>query len=246
MKKRILTIALAVALLATCFGGTLAYLKDTDTVLNTFTSGTVYITLDEAAVTKNAATGNLDANGTERVEAVSGQVVGQNYHLYPAMTVTKDPTITVTKGSEPAYVAAKVTITGDLHSLIGIDGTDRININAVASGGLLDKTPAPKDNWNNLDFVHETEDCFIYQQADKANNTWTLYIFMKQAQDAKDEAVKTVLFTTLTIPAEWDNEKMTKVNGMKINVQAFAAQTNGFADCFAAMTTAFKDDFKFN
>ena len=52
MKKRIVTIALVVALLATCFGGTLAYLKDSETQLNTFTTGNVLISLDEAVVEK--------------------------------------------------------------------------------------------------------------------------------------------------------------------------------------------------
>ena len=43
MKKRIVTIALVVALLATCFAGTYAYLMDTDQVKNTMTVGNVTI-----------------------------------------------------------------------------------------------------------------------------------------------------------------------------------------------------------
>lgn len=43
MKKRIVTIALVIALLATCFAGTLAYLQDTDAAVNTMTVGNVEI-----------------------------------------------------------------------------------------------------------------------------------------------------------------------------------------------------------
>ena len=43
MKKRIVTIALVVALLATCFAGTYAYLTDTDAATNVMTLGNVDI-----------------------------------------------------------------------------------------------------------------------------------------------------------------------------------------------------------
>ena len=43
MKKRILTLSLVIALIATCFAGTLAYLQDTDAAKNTMTLGKVDI-----------------------------------------------------------------------------------------------------------------------------------------------------------------------------------------------------------
>ena len=43
MKKRIITISLVIALLATCFAGTYAYLTDTDEAVNTMTLGSVAI-----------------------------------------------------------------------------------------------------------------------------------------------------------------------------------------------------------
>ncbi len=235
MKKRILTVALVVALLATCFAGTFAYLQDDERLTNTFTTGNVLISLDEAVVEKNAE-GNLVAKGAERTEDE------QSYHLYPAMTVTKDPTITVDAKSENAWIAAKVTITGDLHSLIGVEGYDNIDIHKLASGGLITTDAKQLTSWNGLSMVYETVDCVIYQDADKDNNTWTLYIFMNAVQQKN---AKIVLFDTLTIPTEWDNNEMALINGMNINVQAYAVQANGFADCFTAMTTAFKAEFPF-
>ena len=53
------------------------------------------------------------------------------------------------------------------------------------------------------------------------------------------------IFNTITIPAEWDNAEMAKIVDLKINVKAYAVQTQTFDDCFDAMTTAFKDAFAF-
>lgn len=241
MKKRILTVALVVALLATCFAGTFAYLTDTHAQKNTFTTGNVLITLDEAVVEKDTK-GNLVAVASK--ERIVDGAKDQSYHLYPAMTVTKDPTIRVDAESEDAWVAAKVIITGaDLKTLIGVPGYDNIDITKLASGGLI-TAGTQKTNWNGLSMVYETSECVIYQDASKASdNTWTLYIFVKDFQEKNDVIT---LFTTLTIPADWDNKEMAMINGMNIDVEAYAVQTNGFDDCFTAMTTAFKDAFKFN
>lgn len=249
MKKRIVTIALVIALLATCFGGTLAYLTDYEAQTNTFTTGNVYITMDEAEVmldenTESDTFGDLIPDGEKRT---SGE---QEYKLFPGMTVTKDPTIYV-EGTEPAYIAAKIIIrdttssakeTKTLHDLIGVKGYDNINIHALASGGLIKTDATQKTDWNGLSMVYETAECVIYQDADKANSTWTMYIFMNEKQAVGTEIV---LFDTLTIPADWNNQEMLTINGMQIEVQAYAAQTNGFVDCFDAMTSAFDSDFPF-
>jgi predicted ribosomally synthesized peptide with SipW-like signal peptide len=236
MKKKIFAIVLCVAMLAIAvIGGTMAYFTDTDAQTNTFTAGKVDISLDEAIVEKNAA-GNLVATGSRTDETQTLQ----NYHLFPAMSITKDPTITVAADSEDAYIAAIVTITGDIYDLIGVAGYDNIDITKLASGGLMAKASTQVQGWNGLSMVYETDDCVIYQDADKANNTWTLYIFMKAAQVAN---AKVVLFDTLTIPSRWDNAEMAKINGMNIVVNAYATQTNGFADCYTAITTAFDSAF---
>lgn len=236
MKKRILTVALVIALLATCFAGTVAYLTDTDEQVNTFTTGNVQIKLDEVVPVKNTTTGNLDA-GTTRTENDQ-----DDYKLFPAMTVAKDPTITVEEGSEDAWIAAKITVVGDLYSLIGVENYDNIDITKLASGGLMSETAKQVTGWKGLSMVYETDSAVVYQVADKASNTWTLYVFVKTV---KSEENTVTLFTTLTIPEEYDNEQMAKLNNMKISVDAYAVQANGFADCYTAMTTAFADAFNF-
>lgn len=228
-KKKIVTACLVVALLATgLIGGSLAYFTDTHSQANTFTAGKVGIALDEAVVEKNDD-GNLVSTGKRTDE-------NQTYELYPGMTVAKDPTITVDEGSNDAYVGAKVTVTGDIYDLIGVPGYDNIDITKLASGGLMEATATQVTGWNGLPMVYETADCVIYQDANKEGKTWTLYVFVKEAQAAGEEIV---LFDTLTIPAGWDNAEMAKINGMEINVEAYATQTNGMADCYDAMTKAF-------
>lgn len=200
MKKRILTVALVIALLATCFAGTYAYLQDQQAVKNTFTTGTVYISMDEAVVKKDD-NGNLVADGTNRTTAE------QPYHLYPGMVVTKDPTITLKAGSEDAWIAAKVTFEG-------------YNACDLLSGGV----------WE-TDAVEMVVDGNV------------VYVYVKAVQAA---GAKIVLFNKLTVPAAWGNDQMIKLNGMKINVEAYAVQANGFADCRTAMQTAFPGAFSAN
>lgn len=235
MKKKILAITLCVAMLAVAIvGGTMAYFTDTETQTNTFTSGKVAIAMDEAVVEQNDA-GDLVATGARTADA-------QEYHLYPAQTVTKDPTIYVDAESEDAYIAAIVTVSGDLYSLIGVEGYDNIDITQIASGGLMAAASTQVSGWNGLAMLYETDACVIYQAAAKANNTWTLYIFMKDAMSAGSQVT---LFDTLTIPTDWDNEEMAQINGMQIKVDAYAAQTNGFDSCYDAMTAAFPEAFAF-
>ena len=97
MKKKIVSVCLVVCLLATAIiGTTLAYFTDEKTVTNTFSSGNVTITLDEAPI---------DTDG----QATTGDRVTTNeYKLYPGKQYDKDPTITVAAGSEDCYLFVRV------------------------------------------------------------------------------------------------------------------------------------------
>ena len=99
MKKKIVTLCLAAALAVTAIGGTLAYFTDkTEVTKNTFTVGDVEITLDEAVVDVYGT-----PDGDKRTEE------GNSYKLIPGHKYTKDPVVTIAKGSEPAYVRVFVT-----------------------------------------------------------------------------------------------------------------------------------------
>lgn len=85
-KKKILTLVLALALVATCaIGGTVAYLIDTKTATNTFTIGNIDIEL------KNS---EIAASGTKFV---------------PGQPITANTQVSVKAGSEACYLFIKVT-----------------------------------------------------------------------------------------------------------------------------------------
>lgn len=88
-RKALLLTFCAVLLVVASVLGTIAYLTSQDEVKNTFTVGQVAINLDEAKVNPD---GTPVANA-DRVKANS-------YKLLPGHTYTKDPTVTVLKGSE--------------------------------------------------------------------------------------------------------------------------------------------------
>lgn len=239
MKRKILAFALVISMAVVAIAGaSLAYLTDTDEQTNTFTSGKVDITLDEAKVVLDE-----DKYIKETLEDRTSE--DQDYgKMYPGQVITKDPTITLAADSEKAYVAAIVTVSAtDLQSLIGIEGTDLIDINKLASGGLMSGDAAAKEDHPLADGVlpvFGNETYSIYQE--NVGGAYVFYVFMEKIM-APTEAV--TLFNTITIPAEWDNAEMAKIVDLKINVKAYAVQTQTFDDCFDAMTTAFKDAFAF-
>lgn len=246
MKKKIVSLCLVLVLALTAIGGaTLAYFTDTKAQTNTFTAGKVEIQLDEAVVEKNETTGDLDATNDRTKE-------NQSYKLFPGMTVDKDPTITLVKGSEESYIAAKITVTGgDLNSLypLGDDNWKGVDVNKFLSGGLIGEE-GTTETWHGLTGWSGAS-CFTYQDATKASdNEWVFYIFIKDAKTAlaagSEEADTTIkLFEKVIIDSQFDNTKMAILNNVQVKVEAFATQANGFTDCYEAMTKAFHDQFKF-
>lgn len=253
MKKKIISLCLVVALAATAIvGASLAYFTDSAAQTNTFTSGSVGLSLSEAVVKKDGA-GNLVATATR----TSGN---QSYKLYPGMTVTKDPLITLDDDSEDSYVAAKITITGNLLDLYGADTATpktyfNLDVTKFVSGGLINPGSTQSFNWNGLGMVYtDAAGNVYYQDASNGNkgasSVWVMYIFVKDIQEAKDTIQ---LFTTLTVDSDFDNAEMEKLNGASVKVEAFAVQTYGFTattaadatDCFNAITTAFPGEFDF-
>lgn len=86
-KKKILTLAMCIAMAAIMAVGTLAYFTDTETTDNVFTVGNVDITLTEPSW------------DPETVE-----------HVAPGMTYAKDPTVT-NVGANDCWVRVNVTVT---------------------------------------------------------------------------------------------------------------------------------------
>lgn len=93
-RKALLLSVCAMLLVAASVMGTMAYLTAKSTVQNTFTVGSVNITLDETDVDNSTS-------GASRDQANA-------YNLMPGTAYTKDPTIHVAAGSEDCWVFVKV------------------------------------------------------------------------------------------------------------------------------------------
>lgn len=117
-KTKALALALCAVLLVTgSVLTTLAFLKDSDAVVNTFTIGQVDIELDEAEVDEYGC-----VKGDTRVKA-------NTYKLIPGHSYTKDPTVHFAAGSEASWLFVKVE-----NGLADIEAGDTIATQILSNG----------------------------------------------------------------------------------------------------------------
>lgn len=203
-KKAMLMTLCAIILVVATVFGTMAYLTASDEVINTFTVGNVAIKLDEVPV---------DANG----KATAGDRVQANsYKLLPGLTYDKDPMVTVLANSEESYVKMTVTV-NNANELDDIFDPSGANLLAIFGG-------YDADNWT---YKGNTKDA--------ANNTRTYEFWYKEtvSAGAADVALD-ALFDTITVPGEITKEQLSTLSDLKITVNAYAIQADGFADAAAA------------
>lgn len=236
MKKKILVACLCVALaVLTVAGTTLAYLTSKDTVTNTFTVGNVKITMDEAKVT----TDGTPVVGADRVKA-------NDYKLMPGHTYTKDPTVTVVKGSEEAYVRLKVTFNNAKNIIAmctdpAFADDDPTGVeNAYPLIRMVKFVEANAAKWDGIipDNMVETEDMLAdakYFAYDKTADTLTYYFYYTETVAAPDgNVVLPVLFNKITVPEWATGEQLAKLDNFQIIAVAEAIQADGFANADAA------------
>lgn len=231
--KALLLTLCAVLLVAASVMGTMAYLTSTDEVNNTFTVGNVKITLDEAKVN----TDGTPAAPAERVKA-------NEYKLLPGHTYTKDPTVTVIKGSESSYIRLKVTF-NNATDIIAMctdpeyaeDGPTGVE-NAYPLIRMVKFVEANAAKWDGIipDNMVDTENMLgNAKYFDVANDTLTYYFYYKDTVAAPDGDVKlATLFDSITVPEWVTGEQLTALNNFKITAVAEAIQADGFANADAA------------
>lgn len=109
MYKAMLLVLCAVLLVAGSVMGTLAYLKaTTGPVTNTFTVGSVAITLNEAKVNEYGEKLNANLVVWKEGDAPAPRVMKNAYKLIPGHTYVKDPKITVAANSEASYLFVRI------------------------------------------------------------------------------------------------------------------------------------------
>lgn len=224
--KALLLTLCAVLLVAASVLGTMAYLTSTDTVTNTFTVGKVEIKLDETDVTN--PTGS-------RVQANS-------YKLMPGTTYTKDPTVTVLKGSEDSYVRMKVTFNNATKIIAlctdpewaedGPTGTEK----AYPLMYMVNFVEANAAKWDGIipDNMVETGEMLAdakYFAYDKTADTLTYIFYYRETVTATTaDVVLPVLFDSITVPGWVTGEQLAELNNFKITVVAEAIQAGSFAN----------------
>lgn len=202
-KKALLLSLCAVMLVTASVLGTMAYLTSTDEVKNTFTVGNVAITLDEQDVD------NSTAGENDRDKA-------NVYKLMPGHTYTKDPMVTVLRGSEKSYIKMTVTFSkaAELDAIFAPNGVDMTSI-------FLGYNAA---NWI---YKGNTEDITA--------NTRTYEFWYKETVAALTEDVALdALFDQIKVPDEINNAQLQTIEGMTITVNAYAIQADGFETAEAA------------
>ena len=161
--------------------------------------GQVAINLDEAKVNPD---GTPVANA-DRVKANS-------YKLLPGHTYTKDPTVTVLKGSESSYIKMTVTFTKakELDAIFAPNGAELTSI----FKGYDSANWIAKSNTKNT-----------------TANTRTYEFWYKEAVGAPDADVALdALFDFITVPNDITGKQLATIQGMKITVNAYAIQADGF------------------
>lgn len=200
-RSKPLVLALCAVLLAVgTIIGTVAYLQDTASVVNTFTVGNIHLKLDEAVVDEKG-----EPQGDDRTET------GNAYHLIPGQTYTKDPTVTVLKGSEESYVRMLVTI----------NCYDEL-------ATIFDDPFLPQyfvEGWDNAVWVSTQ---VISKDASANTATYEFRYFETVTPEKDTDLVLDALFDTVTVPNTMTGEQLATIADLEITVEAHAIQAAGF------------------
>ena len=200
MKKKSIALTLTAVMLALAvgIGGTIAYFTSTtENVQNTFTTGKVEITLDEAKVTKN---GDTWTAGNERVKENKYETV------YPGAILPKDPTIHVNANSQEAYVGIKVVVTKANEWKTAL-ADKNIQLGDVVKGHDENKWARVGD-----------------PMFDTTNDTATYFYMYKTTVKTGDNCM---LFNQVIIPAAFDNDELAKIDGFTMTATGYAIQAQG-------------------
>ena len=249
MKKRIVTIALVVALVAIAAVGTLAYFTDTDNATNTFTVGNVAIKLIEEE--RDGKGGKQNFTQDKKLYPIVGSAQGEKDDLgMPTAKNYVDKMVTIKNtGSEKAYIRAYFAIPSALD-----DGYETFNAgmnvlhfnfgNKVVNG-VVSSTEGVEWKWTHgskWNYFETTIDGIkynvyyadYYQAVDAGATTEQLVqgVYLDKSFDMK-EGKPYAFGEKFDVDAGWD------WNNVKCPVFAVACQAEGFANANEAITAAF-------
>lgn len=214
-KKKILTIALIVAVVAIlAAGATLAYFTDTSkTMQNVFTVGNVDIRLAEHKVTESVDENNCRT--WTQGDSYLPETQGVTYNsIYPGAVLPKDPTV-FNDGTNSAWIRIDVTVS-NYDTFKGPLGA-RFDLSKLCD---------VSSDWTQVKLNTSTN-----------NDTITYSYYYNNILQANQKTAP--LFTKVTIPAALTGADLNGIEQITIDVSAYAVQAEGFttaAAAFAAVT----------
>lgn len=253
MKKKILSIALVVAMVAVIAAGSLAYFTDKDDATNTFTVGNVNINLIEQERDGNGGLKNFTNN--QKLYPIVGSAQGEKDAL--GMPIAKnyvDKIVTVQNtGSEAAYIRAYFAIPSALD-----DGEDTFNagLNVLhfnfgnkVENGAVTSTYGNEwiwkhgDKWNyfeteidNIKYNVYYADYATTVAAGETTKQFIQGVYLDKSFDLRDG--KCYAFgKEVALDNGWDWSKVS------CPVYAVACQAEGFDNANDAMNAAFGANF---
>lgn len=220
MKKRILTIALVICLVAIIGMGSLAYFQANKDLTNFFAVAGVEDPKDPNATIDPDELFSIKLDEKD-ITVKDGRTEEGNVYtdILPGMTLEKDPTVTNT-GKYESWVRVKVTFT-DAADWAEVCEKHNIKIAAL---------PTIFNGYDSAKWTFATAETVM----DKENNTLT-YVCYYNGKVAAGESVK--LFDSVTIPAAFDVEDMASLATFQIKVTGEAIQA---ANTGASAQEAFK------
>lgn len=237
MKKKVLSIALVVALIAIVVSGSLAYFTDNDAVTNTFTIGSVEIEIHE--------NGALVEGDTLDMDDVLLPVVGSDPEVATDNYGQKQVTVKNT-GKNDAYVQVFVAVPKVLDDagvlkFIKNYHPDSESYNWVGGDTVVD-TMTDNDGivCNIYKFVYTK----LLEDGATTDSEAIEYVYLTSATDLNVTRDAQGNVTTAYLVDASGNE-LTAVNvkdGIPVYVYAQAVQADGFSDYSQALTSGFGAD----
>ena len=196
--KVLLLVLCAILLVVGSVAGTLAYLTSQQTVNNTFSVGQVAITMEESVV---------DVYGVK----TTGTTSTNTYKLVPGGEYVKDPTITVTQGSEPCWLF--INVENDIAAFEEQNNADKPTIAAQLE----------TNGWQPISAGSQV---YYHAVVDARDAAKTVKLFEKfwVSGTANSDAASSAAWAAVTP----DNTKVTVV--------AYAIQSTGLSDYSTAWT----------
>jgi len=139
VKKRIVTVALVIALIAVlATSTTMAFLTDNKAQTNTFTIGNVEIALYESTLNRQDDTTTDDAIKTDAA-GYGAYLAEQGKDVVPGRVVKKAPYVDNT-GKNAAYVRIKMIVPNEFYAVLDIAENADANIVKTVSAGATETT----------------------------------------------------------------------------------------------------------